>query len=410
AVGGYVINSEVDELQAVEATYKAARFDTRQMVLTIAPNMSCNFACDYCFQGLDKPKGMMTQDVHNAVVRLVRLASRKIKRLGVAWYGGEPLIGIATIDGLSTEIMQICKAAGIQYSAMIVTNGYLMTAEVAKRLVAAQVETVQITLDGGQQDHDSRRILHSGRGTFDRIVENIAAVVDELPLRFSIRVNIDIRNAQGVAELIERLKSAGLSNRENLSVYFAPVESMTKECSDCAAICLTKSAYGKIETELYEMAVAAGVSKPSYPRSFAGICGAIKPLGFVILPTGEVHKCWDTVSRKERAIGSILDLENLIYWYEHMKWLRWTPFAHDACRACKLLPMCAGACAYKTVYPEDTTGAASLPCPSWKFNINERLVFMARQRGFVVEDDYDGESIKTDPLGLCAFPGNSVEV
>ncbi|SVD18243.1 uncharacterized protein METZ01_LOCUS371097, partial [marine metagenome] len=60
------------------------------------------------------------------------------------------------------------------------------------------------------------------------------------------------------------------------------------------------------------------------------------------------------------------------------------------CNNCKILPNCAGACAYKFVHNDKLRGeAAALPCPSWKYNINERLFLRAEKLGMVKKEDWD---------------------
>ena len=86
-----------------------------------------------------------------------------------------------------------------------------------------------------------------------------------------------------------------------------------------------------------------------------------------------------------------------------MQWLQWTPFDNETCKNCKLLPNCAGACAYKFVHAELTRGeAAVLPCPSWKYNIKERLLNRAIAMGAITAEDVDPEAAHTDPSELCA--------
>src|SRR4029079_15816463 len=84
-------------------------------------------------------------------------------------------------------------------------------------------------------------------------------------------------------------------------------------------------------------------------------------------------------------------------------WLRWTPFDNETCRNCKILPNCAGACAYKFVHSGSHAGeAAILPCPSWKYNIRERLLLRAVEMGALTRESYDSEQTRTDPQALCA--------
>ena len=82
--GGYLVANYVDELALLEEQYNAHRFNERAMILTIAPTLSCNFGCDYCFQGLNKPTQVMSQEVQDAIVALVERSIPKINHLHVA--------------------------------------------------------------------------------------------------------------------------------------------------------------------------------------------------------------------------------------------------------------------------------------------------------------------------------------
>ncbi|MCB9759537.1 MAG: TIGR04463 family radical SAM/SPASM RiPP maturase [Alphaproteobacteria bacterium] len=400
--GGYVVPQGVDELALVEEQYLQHRFDTRSLVLTVAPTLSCNFGCDYCFQGQDKPTGTMTPEVQDGLMAMVERFLPSLRRVHVAWYGGEPLLRLKVIEALSDRLIARCAEAGVAYSAMMVSNGYRLTAEVARSLVQRQVKTVQVTLDGGPGDHDRRRALLSGRPTFDRIVTNLQEVIDQTELILSVRVNIDHRNAERIPALLEHLAAAGLGNRGRLGVYFAPVEAMTSGCHTVEDVCMTKTGYGQLEVELLRQAFALGLASLPRPPRFRGTCAAIRPRGYVILPSGDVHKCWDTVSFPERAVGSIFDLDALARGDRMRQWLSWSPLDNAACRSCRILPNCAGSCAYKFVHAEDTRGeAASLPCPSWKYNIKERLLLRAEKSGVIGPEDIPDDVAPTDPAELC---------
>ena len=402
--GGYLVPEQVDELAVLRRMYEQQRYRQDVMTLTIAPTMACNFGCDYCFQGQDKPADTMSTEVQDAVVALVERAAPGLKAMGVGWYGGEPLLRLPVIEALSDRMLAVCDRRGIAYEAMMVTNGFMLDGKAATSLAARRVKSVQVTLDGVPEHHDARRHLLSKKGTFSRIAQNLREVVDAAPgLGLSIRINIDDRNADEIHRLLDLLAELGLGHRNNLKVYFAPVEAMTEGCHEIQEACLSKSAYGRLEAELHRHGFSLGLTSLPYPPRFHGSCAAVKPKGFVVLPTGDIHKCWDTVSWPEKKVGTIFDVDGLVKSELAMRWLRWTPFDNETCQNCKLLPNCAGACAYKFVHASDTRGeAAVLPCPSWKYNIKERLLHRAESMGFVKPEDYDPEAVETDPAELCA--------
>lgn len=403
AQGGYLVRHDVDELSIVEHQYNAHRYDPNTMILTIAPTLACNFGCDYCFQGQDKPSENMSEEVQDAIIDLVKRVAPKINRLHVAWYGGEPLIRPKIVEALSDRLIAVCDMNQIVYDAMIVTNGFRLTAEIARALYARRVKQVQITLDGMPEYHDQRRALLSGKPTFETITDNVASFIEEVPLTVSVRVNIDERNGPEIHGLMDHLADIGLAGHKNLAVYFAPVEAITDGCHSIADVTLGKSAYAKLETELYQRAFELGLTSLPYPPRFKGTCLAVRPKGFVIVPNGDVHKCWDTVQDHSKKVGTIFNVDALNHDERVLNWLKWTPFDNESCRNCKILPNCTGACAYKFVHAHDTRGeAAVLPCPSWKYNIKEKLVMQAVSSGLIGEADYIADQIVTDPTELCA--------
>lgn len=401
--GGFIVRSEFDELAAIRQRYEAFRGDPSRMVLTIAPTLMCNFGCDYCFQGANKPAGNMSTMVQDAIVNFVKRGAPSVKRLHVAWYGGEPLLAPAVIESLSDRLIAVCDAHSVAYDAMIVTNGYHLTLPAARALAARRVAGAQITLDGGAAEHDRRRFRLGGGGSFDRIVANMKSVVGEVPLAISVRINIDSRNSASVYELLDELGRQGFARRKNFGVYFAPVEAMTEGCHNVAGDCMSKSAYGQLETELTRYAFDAGLAGLPYPPRFRGVCGALRPKGFVVLPNGDLHKCWDTVALPDQKVGTIFDPGALEGDARVLRWEQWSPFDNDTCTSCKILPSCTGSCAHKFLNPAQTLGeAGSLPCPSWKFNLNERLLLTAERKGSISADDYEPEQIRTNSSAICS--------
>jgi uncharacterized protein len=290
---------------------------------------------------------------------------------------------------MAEKIIDIADKNGINYSSMIVTNGWNLTEETARKLVKARVGTVQVTLDGPPEYHDTRRCLKGGQPTFEKICANLLSIVDKFRLFFSIRVNIDSRNRDKMKELIDVLYKKGLSGKRNLGLYFAPVEALTIGCHSCASVTMGKAEYALLEADLYRYALEHNLTGIPHPPHQYGICAACRPKGFVFIPNGDIHKCWDTVMQPEYRVGTVFDTDVIKENMEYKKWLDWSPFKNDLCRNCKILPNCAGFCGYKTIYGEHTQGeAAASPCPGWKNNIAQRLFLKAEKMGVVKPKDW----------------------
>ena len=385
--GGHVVGEASDELDLVQADYEAIRSRQDTLALTIAPTMACNFGCSYCFQGLNKPtQDKMARDAQDAVIDFVK-AKTDLKALNVVWYGGEPLMGKESIYRLSDRLIAWCDKKKIQYSAGMVSNAYFLTAEVASQLNARRVRWVQITLDGDKEAHDQMRPLTSGRGTFDRIVENIGGVLDETPMSISVRVNVGQRNVDRINGLLDKMAEHNFAKRGNFNLYLAAIEASTPESGTAAEEKLEREVFNRKILAIEEKARRQGLASTMKPSgSFSGMCVAASKNGYVINGNGDVHKCWETAHDSTKRIGTIFNPDELQNSVTANLWNQWSPFDNDTCRSCKILPMCGGHCGHRFIYggPDET----ALPCPSWKWNTAEYIFSRAKDLGVVTEDQW----------------------
>ena len=404
---GLLIPDDVDELSFVEQHYRQSRYESDVATLTICPTLACNFGCDYCFQGTDKASDTLSAEDQDGILRLFERiveSHPNLRMLHVAWYGGEPLTRVEVIKGLSDRLIAACQERGLAYTASMVSHGYFLNREVAQALYDRGLATVQVTLDGPQEVHDARRHLLSKKGTFDRIVENLKSWVREIPIQVQIRVNIDERNRNDLFRLVDSLDEHGLGGLPNFKVYFAPVESMTPGCHAVSEMTMRKLDYGLLETRLFQHALRRGLADMPTPATFLGICSAVRPFDFIVVPGGDVHKCWETVSYERDAVGNLARLEALFTNRPALlqSWDDFDPFTHDTCRNCKILPNCAGSCAHKFVDLDAAVGESILPCPSLKYSVREKIILKCLEEGYITEDCYDPEEIRTDPKEICS--------
>ncbi|UUL84025.1 radical SAM/SPASM domain-containing protein [Sphingomonas qomolangmaensis] len=389
-----------DELAGIEREYMASRLSEQSLQITVCTTLYCNLACSYCFQGMVKPSTKMKAPVREAIVEYARQTVLPGGHLSVGWYGGEPLMGQEALFDLAARFDDLCEEKRASRSSFIITNGYLLTSKLARKLTETGVSIAQVTLDGPAAMHDERRPLLSGRGSYERILDNLCDVADNSTLPVSIRVNVDMTNCDAVYEMLADLSRRGLGLGKRLSVYFAPVEATTIDCASCHSSTLQKEAYAAFEIDVAREAARLGLALAPPGGKFMGLCQAVRPRSIVVTPTGDVHKCWETVNQPELRHGNIFDMAAANKSAVATRWAAWTPFDNDVCRECRILPMCAGACAFKTVHSDQQSGESSLPCPSWKFNVAERMFLRAEQKGLVTRGDWiDGISGTNRPTG-----------
>ncbi len=381
-INNFAVPADIDELDPVRERYMQHRTSAEGLTLTIAPTLNCNFNCRYCYQGIDKDQLVMsprTQEKTISYIQQLTQPGSGIKSLSMTWFGGEPLLGLSAVKYISDRIIAWCDRRKLGYSAMMITNGYLLNLKTIGELYVRKVRTIQVTLDGDREMHNRIRYLkHAESPTFDHIVENIKLYSKEYPIQTNIRVNLDQNNAGSADKLIEQLAEAGLGHK-NISIYFAPIVSSTTACRSVCDDTLDLQQYAEIEYALFLACEQAGFVKASLPPRFMSVCGAAKQHGSVIVANGDIHKCWETVSFSNRRTGHLSHASSPDDMANDALWNDFNPFNIPECRNCEILPNCAGFCAYKFIYNSEFAGKSGhLPCPSLKFNIRNKVLHYAK--------------------------------
>ena len=122
--------------------------DTNHPIMAhIIPIRRCNLSCTYCneYDDFSKPVALETM-VH----RIELLGNLKTGVITLS--GGEPLLH-PELDAIITSIRKNATLAGL------ITNGYLLTADRIKKLNAAGLDYLQISIDNVMPDEVSKKSL-----------------------------------------------------------------------------------------------------------------------------------------------------------------------------------------------------------------------------------------------------------
>lgn len=187
---GYLVSESTDEKRLRRLRY-IEHIANNRLQLVIHVTKSCNFRCAYCY--MDFEPEMISQDVQKGIVNYVCKNIQKFKAVQFSWFGGEPTLGMAAIENVSYPIIDICRKQRKPYNAIITTNGYNLTPENVNKLLTCHVTHIAVTIDGIQELHDRQRMLADGSPTFQRIIQNLLYIRDNVKtqtLTISIRTNI----------------------------------------------------------------------------------------------------------------------------------------------------------------------------------------------------------------------------
>lgn len=348
---GLVLDSSVDEIARVEYLYCANYFESHMLNLVLVPTLKCNLACPYCFEAGHKTMETVSH-YFPALKAFAEKHFEKYETVQISLFGGEPLLfSDALLDYLSF-LSKLKKNKRYNLITSIVTNATLLDKKTADRLLENDCVSLQATIDGDKEMHNTLRVNSSKVPTYDTIVSNFQAVVDlgiarKKKTHFILRLNLYNQNVESVRKTLsdvdERLRS-------HIDVLFRPIYSTacfeSKNTDNCHNLrgyyeAAEKLGYGIVQNSYFLQQCEAGGDK-----NF-----------FYVTPDLKTWKCLGDMSYKAACFGEIrpdgdllLAGDKLAAWYKHSN-----PFSDRKCRECAKLPECYGGCIMKRM----KTGAKS---------------------------------------------------
>ncbi len=342
---GYLIPQGVDEFRKFQHIFGQQHYRTDILELILMASEDCNFRCTYCYE--DFKHGTMLPAVREGIKNLVRQRIRKLDRLHVSWFGGEPLYGFEAVEDLAPFFLQIAEENGLPYtSSQMTTNAYLMTPEVAEKLLAWRINNFQITLDGLAEHHNHSRPGRDGAPTFERILSNLQSLAArEDQFRCILRVNIDRRNAPGLPQFLDLLAES-FSGDPRFQLAFKMIGKWGGANDAQLDVC-TGDESESLRQQLSAQAQRQGLKLDSIKdiaKLGSQVCYAARPFNFLIGATGKVMKCTIALDKDERnVVGRILPDGRLELNDERMSVWTEPAFEKDTqCQKCVVLPTCQG--------------------------------------------------------------------
>ena len=297
---------------------------------TIFTTTDCNARCFYCFE-LGRSRIPMS---HETAIKVVDYISKHCggKPVNLTWFGGEPLMNVDVIDTICNGLAQ----KGITFKSRMVTNGYLVDAEIAQKAAEQwNIKDVQITLDGTEKVYNKiKAYIPKSESAYQRVLSNIEKLLDA-SISVQIRLNMDLYNAEDLLLLVDELSSR-FSGRKGLFVYahhlfkngvsMADMHSADEWEKRGIAMC-------QLEERIRESGLMqrSGISNSIRTNH----CMADSGKAVTILPNGEIGLC-EHYSETE-FIGHInkegFDTALMENWKERMP-------AFPECAECFYYPMC----------------------------------------------------------------------
>lgn len=344
---GFVVPYQTDELADQHNRYLGNQRGTT-LFLTIAPTMSCNLHCTYCFQREIPATRVMTPAIQDGVVEFVERQLANHDAMVVQWFGGEPLVGYRAIRSLSDRFRQLCELSGVAFRSEMLTNGVLLTPEIIDDFPRLALSAIQIPLDGDAETYAARKqvSLQRAQGFYDFLLAHAQRIVD-LTGSLVIRVNVDRDNANAGRQVVELFRAHGIVDRRiDFRLGFL---NTSRDVIDCIPHdCYTATEFAEAEQEFRQYLKQEGFMVFGRPEQINHPCAAVIRSSFTIDPYGNIGKCTPSIGTRGGAYAKIhpgaIDRTFDEIAPNDEPFAAFDPFEIPMCRECELLPACLGSC------------------------------------------------------------------
>ncbi|MDO4845911.1 MAG: radical SAM protein [Oscillospiraceae bacterium] len=289
----------------------------------LMPTLGCNAHCGYCYEnGMERTS--MSDETARQVVRCISKACDG-KHVKLRWIGGEPLLCPQVLD----RICEGLRENGVMFRSSMVSNGSLLTPQILAQMTGLwNLQHIQISMDGAEQDYISRKRYLPDREEYHKVIDAVACLSDAgIPV--TIRCNVDEENLDRAPRLLRDLER-GVRAREHVGFYFALLNDARAGDRDLLL-------WKKI-LEFRPLIRAAGFRDEAYPgldgRFRVNHCMA-DGNGTVIGPDGSLYACEQCPpgSRYGDVWNGVTD-ENARREFCEVNTVR------PSCRKCPFLPSC----------------------------------------------------------------------
>lgn len=341
--GKFLVPSETDEREEIFQQFTDAKNNEKQFELGLLPVEDCNFRCRYCYERFRKLR--MTSAVEEKIQKLFYHKTKNAEKVRIAWYGGEPLLGVDCIVRLSEAFGDIIKERGLTSNVHITTNGFLLSAENAQKLISFGIDKFHITLDGPPETHDKLRVLKNGKGTFHRIVNNLLELKKTKHFfQVLVRCNFDRKTQINQLPFLQWFNE-NFGNDERFSIYFTAIYPSRTERDRQFDFC-SKDEVAIANIRLRESALDHGVANlyQKMPTPVATYCSAVVRNSRIVGADGILWKCADAIEPGD-GVGELSENGEEKYNTKYYEWINLGYRDDNVCWNCPILPLCQGGCA-----------------------------------------------------------------
>jgi uncharacterized protein len=179
----YIVSSKAEEIIHPKDKLISSYLDNAIRMITLQITQQCNLRCKYCtYSGSYLNRNHSNQEMKLETAKkgidFIINHSKDLNNIAIAFYGGEPLLKLDFIKECIAYARQQGEGKEIEF--YMTTNGTLLNQEAVEVLHINKVR-LTISLDGPKEIHDKNRVFINGVGSFDKILSNIEAMMEQYP-------------------------------------------------------------------------------------------------------------------------------------------------------------------------------------------------------------------------------------
>lgn len=269
--------------------------------LAVSLTEQCNFRCTYCYETFELRA--MSEELFEGLRKFVQKRIPELRTFSLSWFGGEPLLERKRMASFTAYCRELCRMHSVRMAdASVPTNAWGLTRTVLEELVSAGVRTYMVSLDGEGDIHDQTRQLISGKGTFNRIYENLLSLREsESEFKIILRLHLHKENIQSQFSLADRLHEDFGSD---LRFSLHPITIGNFGGESVKTMNLLSSDSHAIESALVRR-FRPESNDGTEIRPEINVCYASKPNHLFVRPSGQLAKCTSALDREDNDIGRL---------------------------------------------------------------------------------------------------------
>lgn len=209
--------------------------------IIISLTSSCNLDCWYCIEKArkdikNKKKIELEQWQEIKEVIVNEVINEESQYIDVVLYGGEPMLNKPLILRIVNDLRGL-ETEKLKFNFTLITNGTLLEAEDA---ILKKIDSIQITIDATESNHNKNRPYKNGRGSFNDIYNSLLKYAFLYPDKFILRINLIANDYDKVIDFMLKLKNDKINSVLKF-IAFCPI--MDNKCKQCREISIEAEEY-----------------------------------------------------------------------------------------------------------------------------------------------------------------------